>query len=201
MAWLKSLTQADLPQVECDLLVLRIPQRSDFAQWHALRSQSRAFLTPWEPSWGPNELTKASFEKRVRRFRKNAAAQTGFTFFLFEKNADGSRHLRGGLSVSNIRRGAMHACNMGYWVGAPHARTGLTTKSVALAKPFIFGELKLHRIESAIIPTNIASRRVLEKNHFVHEGAAEKYLFINGKWQDHLLFGLSRERYYESRVN
>lgn len=200
MAWRYLLTNADLPQIAQDRLILRIPRLSDFAQWHSLRSQSRDFLTPWEPSWGVNELTKKSFEKRVRRFRQNAKTGTGYAFFLYELDASGKQQLRGGLSVSNIRRGAMHACNMGYWVGAPYAGTGLTTKSVTMAKPFIFEELKLHRIESAIIPTNIASRRVLEKNHFVHEGAAENYLFINGKWQDHLLFGLVRERYYKSRL-
>ena len=36
---------------------------------------------------------------------------------------------------------------------------------------------------------------MLEKNGFVEEGFAEKYLQINGRWEDHVLFGLTRERY------
>jgi ribosomal-protein-alanine N-acetyltransferase len=42
------------------------------------------------------------------------------------------------------------------------------------------------------------SRRVLEKNGFQEEGYAENYLQIDGKWADHVLFGLTRER-WESR--
>ena len=41
----------------------------------------------------------------------------------------------------------------------------------------------------------MASRRVLEKNGFREEGFAENYLQIDGKWADHVLFGLTRERY------
>lgn len=190
---------AKLPSLSNAQLTLRIPKKSDYPQWHAIRSQSRDYLTPWEPSWGAKELIRQSFEKRVRRFRDNARSGTGFAFFLFERDGTGRQHLRGGLSISNIRHGAMYACNMGYWIGHIHANNGLTTNSVALALPFVFEQLKLHRVESAIIPTNVASRRVLEKNNFRHEGQAEKYLFINGKWQDHLLFGLARERYYASQ--
>ena len=55
---------------------------------------------------------------------------------------------------------------------------------------YAFGPLKLHRVEAACLPTNHASRRVLEKAGFRHEGQARAYLKINGEWADHLLFGL-----------
>ena len=59
--------------------------------------------------------------------------------------------------------------------------------------PTLFGELNLHRIEAACIPSNAASIRVLEKCGFTREGLARRYLCINGVWQDHLLFGLLHE--------
>ena len=58
-----------------------------------------------------------------------------------------------------------------------------------------FETLGLHRIHAAFLPVNMASRRVLEKNGFREEGYAENYLQIDGKWCDHVLFGLTRERY------
>ena len=55
---------------------------------------------------------------------------------------------------------------------------------------FAFGALRLHRVEAACVPTNHASRRVLEKSGFRHEGLAKAYLKINDDWADHLLFGV-----------
>src|ERR1700709_777952 len=59
--------------------------------------------------------------------------------------------------------------------------------------PSLFGELNLHRVEAACIPSNAPSIRVLQKCGFSREGLARRYLCINGVWQDHLLFGLLHE--------
>jgi ribosomal-protein-alanine N-acetyltransferase len=62
------------------------------------------------------------------------------------------------------------------------------TAAVNAIVPFAFGTLKLHRIEAACIPANVASIRLLEKTGFKREGFARQYLCIDGIWQDHLLF-------------
>ena len=62
--------------------------------------------------------------------------------------------------------------------------------AVALAADFAFEELRLHRLEAACLPTNVASIRVLRANGFQEEGLARSYLKINGEWRDHLLFAL-----------
>jgi hypothetical protein len=38
---------------------LRPPERSDWQGWAALRGESRAFLTPWEPAWPTDALSRA----------------------------------------------------------------------------------------------------------------------------------------------
>jgi len=62
------------------------------------------------------------------------------------------------------------------------------TRALAGAVRFAFDELKLHRVEAACMPNNLASIRVLERNGFQREGLARRYLKINGVWQDHLLY-------------
>jgi ribosomal-protein-alanine N-acetyltransferase len=99
----------------------------------------------------------------------------------------------GGLTLANIRRGCAQAGSLGYWMGAPYARRGYMTAAVAAIIPFAFATLKLHRIEAACIPGNIASIRLLEKTGFQREGFARQYLCIDGVWQDHLLFARIRE--------
>jgi ribosomal-protein-alanine N-acetyltransferase len=78
-------------------------------------------------------------------------------------------------------------------MGEPYARQGYMTAAVKALIPFAFGTLKLHRIEAACIPTNIASIRLLEKTGFKREGFARKYLCIDGHWQDHLLYARLEE--------
>ena len=58
---------------------------------------------------------------------------------------------------------------------------------------FAFDTLHLNRIEAACLPHNQASIRLLEKVGFRREGYARKYLCIDGRWQDHLLYGLVRD--------
>lgn len=54
---------------------------------------------------------------------------------------------------------------------------------------FAFNSLKIHRIEAGVLPRNIASQRVLEKNGFEREGLSRKNVEINGVWEDHYLYG------------
>jgi len=175
-------------------LVLRAARPSDYTAWRDLRRSSRDFLRPFEPRWSESDLTARVFAARLRRGREEARAGTDYSFFLFIRDKD-AEVLAGGITLSNIRRRAAQFVNLGYWMGQPYAGRGLMTEAVGLAVPFCFETLGLHRIHAAFMPHNMASRRVLEKNGFREEGFAEHYLQIDGKWADHVLFGLTRERY------
>jgi ribosomal-protein-alanine N-acetyltransferase len=171
-------------------LLLRPPQMADFPQWAQLRDQSRAFLTPWEPIWPSDDLTRTGYRRRLRRYAEDIASDRAYPFLVFREADD---LLVGGITVANVRRGIVQAGTIGYWVGQPYARQGVMTAALHVLLPTLFGELSLHRVEAACIPSNAASIRVLEKCGFSREGLARKYLCINGVWQDHLLFGLLNE--------
>ena len=156
---------------------------------------SRDFLKPFEPRWTEADLSRRLFALRVRRARQEAEEGTDYSFFIFENDA-----LVGGITLSNIRRRAAQFVTLGYWMGQPYAGQGLMTEAVGLALPFIFETLDLHRVHAAFLPNNTPSRRVLEKNGFVEEGFAERYLQINGRWEDHVLMGLTRERWELARL-
>jgi ribosomal-protein-alanine N-acetyltransferase len=170
-------------------VVLRTPQMSDFAQWAALRERSRAFLTPWEPIWPSDDLTRPAFRQRLRRYAEDLRTDQAYPFFIFRTDDDA---LVGGLALANIRRGVAQTASLGYWVGEPYARQGFMTRAVTALVPAAFDLLRLHRVEAACIPTNIASVKLLEKTGFQREGYARQYLCINGIWQDHLLYAQLR---------
>lgn len=178
-------------------VMLRAAGPRDYPAWHQLRRESRAFLKPFEPRWSEADLSARVFSMRVRRNRQEAIAGTDFNFLVFQVTAQGDI-LVGGLTLSNIRRRAAQYVTLGYWMGQRYAGKGLMTEAVAAAIPFAFETQRLHRIHAAFLPGNLASRRVLEKNGFREEGYAEHYLQIDGRWADHILFGLTRERYEAS---
>jgi len=186
MAFFRTVSFSEpLPIVEGDGVYLRAPQMSDYSEWTTLREASRAFLTPWEPTWPSDDLGRSAFRRRLRRYAEDQRADTSYAFFLFRKADDA---LVGGLTLANIRRGVAQAGSLGYWIGEPFARRGLMTGALQGLVPFAFGSLRLHRLEAACIPSNAASIRLLEKMGFVREGYAREYLCINGLWQDRLLF-------------
>ena len=170
-------TSEPLPVITGDGVVLRTPQMADFAEWTALRELSRDFLTPWEPTWPADDLTRSAFRRRLKRYAEDLRSDQAYPFFLF-RTADNA--LVGGLTLSNLRRGVAQAGSLGYWIGAPYARYGHMTAAVRAFIPFAFGALRLHRLEAACIPTNTASVRLLEGTGFSREGLAREYLCING---------------------
>lgn len=171
-------------------LLLRAPQMSDYIQWSQLRESSRGFLTPWEPIWPSDDLTRSGFRRRLRRYAEDIAEDKSYPFLIFQEN---NGALIGGVTLANVRRGIVQAGTIGYWVGEPYARRGVMTAALRVLLPSLFGELHLHRVEAACIPTNVGSVRVLEKCGFRREGLAKRYLCINGVWQDHYLYGLLHE--------
>src|SRR5215218_10366391 len=183
MAFFRTVSFSEpLPIVEGDGVYLRAPQMADFPEWASLREESREFLTPWEPTWLHDDLTRGAFRRRLKRYAEDLRTDQAYPFFLFRRADDA---LVGGLTLANVRRGVAQAGSLGYWMGAPHARKGYMTEAVQALIPFAFGPLRLHRLEAACIPSNAASIRLLENCGFVGEGLARKYLCINGAWQDH----------------
>lgn len=173
------------PVIRAEGLVLRPPRIGDYAAWAMVRAQSRAFLTPWEPSWNEDELSRAAFKLRVKRAAEEIRADLAYPLLVFSA---GEEQLMGGVTLGLIRRGVAQMCTLGYWIGEPFARQGHMSKAVRLAVQFAIDDLGLRRIEAACLPTNIASQRLLEKTGFVREGYARQYLRINGLWADHLLY-------------
>lgn len=176
--------------VECDRVTLRAPQADDFESWAKVRAESRTFLKPWEPTWPKDDLTKAAFRRRLRRYRRDQIADQSYAFFLIAKTTG---DVIGGLTLSNVRRGVTQAATLGYWMGAPFAGSGFMTEAVKGIIPVAFDELLLHRLEAACLPSNEASVHLLEKVGFQREGFARGLLKIDGDWRDHLLFATLKE--------
>jgi ribosomal-protein-alanine N-acetyltransferase len=108
------------------------------------------------------------------------------TRWLLQERDDLSRII-GSINLTQIVRGSFHAAHLGYSIDGEREGRGLMTEGLWAALDCAFGPMRLHRIMAAYIPDNVGSARVLEKLGFVREGYAKGYLFIAGKWEDHIL--------------
>lgn len=185
-----SLVSDLLPVLSRGPVLLRAPAMSDYPAWAALRAASRPHLVPFEPQWSADELSRGAFRERLRRYQRDAREDLGYAFMVVRA---GDRSLVGGISLSNVRRGVTQTASVGYWIGSQYVRCGYASNALAALAQHAFDDLRLHRLEAACMPRNIASLGVLARNGFTQEGLARRLLRINGAWEDHILHALLAE--------
>jgi [ribosomal protein S5]-alanine N-acetyltransferase len=168
-------------------IMMRRPRADDYEAWALLRAQSKDFLAPWEPVWPSDDLSRSGYRRRLKRYDDEIRLDHAYPFLIF---TDDGKHLIGGLTLGQVRRGVAQSGTLGYWIGSPFAGKGYMTSAVTIILRYAFDTLKLHRVEAAVMPENLASLRVLEKAGFRHEGFAPDYLCIAGHWRDHILLGM-----------
>lgn len=172
-------------RIETERLTLRPPQHTDYKDWSALRRLSKEFLTPWEPAWAPDHLTRKSFANRVYWAARAIKNDTALPLFMFRREDD---TLVGAITLDHIRRGPAQTGTLGYWVGEKYARQGYMRETIDTLVYHAFHRMDLSRIEAACLPENKPSRDLLEKCGFKYEGVAQSYLEIDARWRTHVLY-------------
>ena len=175
--------------IQTDRLDLRLPQLSDHKSWSQLRLGSKDFLTRWEPTWTHDHLLRRPFVNRVNWAKRSMQAGTAIPLFIKSRD-DGV--LMGAITLDNIRRGPNQTATMGYWIGSPYVREGFMSEAIVGLVNYAFGALDISRIESACLPENTPSRKLLEKCGFKYEGVAQAYIQIDGRWRTHVLYASIR---------
>jgi ribosomal-protein-alanine N-acetyltransferase len=138
-------------RLETERLTLRAPIHSDFHSWSALRHDSEAYLTPWEPSWNIDHLSRRAFTNRVYWAQRSMSGDTALPLFIFRR-AD--QQLVGAITIDNIRRGPAQAATVGYWTGQSFARQGFMREALTAVVHHAFHVMDLSRIEAACLPEN-----------------------------------------------
>ena len=118
-------------KLETARLRLRPPVHSDFNEWAALRRASEEYLTPWEPIWAQDHLSRKSFTNRVYWAQRSVASGTAIPLFLFRRSDD---VLVGAITLDNIRRGPAQAGTLGLWTGQSFARNGYMREAIGAGR-------------------------------------------------------------------
>jgi len=180
-------------QLHGQRVMLRPLTESDFDEWHEVRTRCGAWLLRWEPrpkgAPVPSE-DRPSFAARcgIRERERHLGSGYGFGIFIGER-------FGGEVTLSSIQRGPFQSAFIGYWIDEALAGRGFVPEAVVVTLRFAFEAISLHRVEISIIPRNTASRRVVEKLGIREEGIAERFLEIDGVWEDHVRYGITSEEW------
>lgn len=175
-------------------LELRALKTTDVPALYQALKRNADHLRPYSPAPAAEDrrVTLTSAARQVARWR--GLWRSGDTYALFAwPRKEAVKTIIGRLTLGRITRGAFQNAYLGYWIDHEREKQGLTSEAVHAALEFAFGTLALHRVQAGVMPHNLASIRVLEKNGFRKEGFAERYLQIAGRWEDHVIFAITAE--------
>ena len=179
-------------------VLLRPLTVSDFPAWTEVRSRNADWLLVWEPrrlAGQPDVTTdRDAFSVRCSARERERQLGTGYGFGIFVEG-----RFAGEINLSAIQRGPFQSAYVGYWIDEAQAGNGYTPEALVILARLAFDDLRLHRVQVSIIPRNTASRRVVEKLKLREEGTAERYLEINGVWEDHVRYAITAEEWQERR--
>jgi len=168
-------------------IYIRQMELSDAAALLGLQIRNKEFFQTYTPMRIEGFYTIEGQVKVIEANIAQSESDSRYSFGIFFNETD---ELIGNVTLSEILRGPLQSCYIGYYMDQQHNGKGYMTEAVILAVDFAFKELELHRIEAGVMPHNIKSMKVLEKAGFHKEGIAIRNVKINGKWEDHQVLAI-----------
>jgi ribosomal-protein-alanine N-acetyltransferase len=179
-------SETALPELATERLVLRHTRPAHALQTAAFFARNRVHFQRWDPPAPADFYTVEFWQRNLARAADDFAADRAVRFDLCDAtDADGL--IIGRVGFSQVVRGAFQSCMLGYQIDAKYEGQGLMTEALRAAIDYMFRVRGLHRVQANHLEENERSARVLERVGFAREGLARDYLFINGRWRDHVL--------------
>lgn len=143
-----------------------------------------------------NYMVPMKSEEVFQRFLGHCNGPRSSNFLVVLRDSGG---LVGGINVENIARGLFQSATLGYYALMPHAGRGLMREGLIQALDHVFRELKLHRLEANIQPTNLRSINLVKGLGFSLEGYSPRFLKICGRWRDHERWAIHADTWRKKR--
>lgn len=165
------------------MLYLKSLVPEDECQFISAMQKSKDFHYPY--------VTAPCTSEEFKMLLKKGQSENNESYLLMTTD----EKIAGVFNVSEIVRGVFQSAYLGFYATVDHAGKGLMSKGLKMLLDKVFNELKLHRIEANIQPTNSSSIHLVTQNGFRKEGFSPRYLKINNIWQDHFRFALTSEEW------
>jgi ribosomal-protein-alanine N-acetyltransferase len=153
-------------------------------------ARNREHFAPWEPPRPAGLETVEYWKTQLGQTEEYFAEGREARFVVLDRSAV-KPQLIGRVNFTQIFRGPLQSCVLGYQIDRAFEGRGLMHESLAACIEFIFRELRLHRIQAGCRIENTRSERLLARLGFEYIGVARDYIFIDGAWRDHVLMALN----------
>ncbi|NLE15416.1 MAG: GNAT family N-acetyltransferase [Spirochaetales bacterium] len=143
---------------------------------------------PFSMTHQSSYYTLASFQDICSRQASLCEQKRMLPLLFFFK--EDQKHVVGTVFLNHIVWGASLSAKIGYSIDHRLWRQGYGTEAVSSVVSYAFEHMELHRLEAHIMSSNEASRRLVTRLGFLDEGVCRGYLFLNGRWEDHIRYAL-----------
>jgi len=155
-------SQMPRPRVETERLIVEMPTVIDAERTRSFYERNREHFRPWEPDHGDFIFTHEFSEGPI----------IGFIHF------------------TQFAHGPLKSCTFGCNLDERAVGNGYMNEAAGAGIAYLFDRFNLHRINAFYRPTNIRSAKMLRRVGFQIEGYVRDYLFVTGRWRDHITCGL-----------
>lgn len=158
-------------------ITIREPTQEDSEKFITAVLQSSSLHSPW--------VSPPSTSEEYNFFLSRYSEASSVSFLVLHHN-----DIAGVINLNEIIHGAFQSAYLGFYAMVDYVGTGVLREGMIKVIDYAFKKMNLHRLEANIQPGNIRSIRFVEKLNFHIEGFSKKYLFINGKWRDHMRYAI-----------
>ncbi|MBS1993178.1 MAG: GNAT family N-acetyltransferase [Cyanobacteria bacterium SZAS LIN-3] len=173
------------PTLKTGRTILHLPEPEEAEYVLTYFRKNREHLANAGPAWPPDFLTVAHWQKQLETNLQEFQDDQSLRLFLFDRS--NPETVLGAANLSNTVRNAAHFCHLGYHIDRDFQGKGIMKEALQSVITYGFTAMNLHRIMANYQPENSRSGGLLRSLGFNVEGYARDYLFIDGKWRDHVL--------------
>ena len=176
----KRVSIVEIPSKRVKIKVLTIEDAEEVLKYYIRNKEHLEKVEPLrDKKFYTLEIQKNIIQEGYRQFLNGTSMECG----IFIKNK-----LIGIIKLSNIVYGIFKNGIIGYSIDKEQEGKGYMKEALMAVVEYAFKEMRLHRIEASALVENERSKGVLKTCGFKELGVNEKYLFINGKWRDHITY-------------
>jgi ribosomal-protein-alanine N-acetyltransferase len=178
-----------LPLLETERLILRLAEPRDAPELVRYFTENREHLAGSRPRMTPEFFTEEFWRNQAHAALAEFRTDRSLRLLMLDRPR-GERVI-GNVNFVQFQRGAAYYCTLGYGLARVSEGRGLMYEALRAGIGYVFEELNMHRIQANYVPGNHRSGNLLRRLGFTIEGYARDYLFLDGRWRDHVLTSLT----------
>jgi RimJ/RimL family protein N-acetyltransferase len=170
-----------------DKIRLRLWEPKDYEESYKNDLDSECMALVQEEICLPPKKVKIALEENSAEPNTEAPS---FTIVDLEDNYVGHIHF----NYINERHGTF---SLGLIISKEHRGKGYGKSAMLLMLKYAFNERRLHKFEGFCYDDNVVSAKMMESLGCKREGISRECVYMNGKYHDRFLYGLTVDEYRE----